>query len=117
MSAVRFHTASRLAILVGALLLGCREDPSGPDALSPANTNKPQPPGHPGFGADNSPLDGVPFAVAINERNAYYVSQLITGAVARGTLPSQDLSVRIPVGSITSQVRMSPDGKTAYANN
>ena len=118
MTGIRLQTA-RSAILVGLLMLGCRNDPTSPGGLLPdlPTTIKSASSGHPGFGVDNAPLDGVPFAVAINERNAYYVSQLITGAVARGTLPSQDISLRIPIGSITSQVRMSPDGRTAYANN
>ena len=116
MSVIRIHTA-RISIVIGLLLLGCRSEPMSPDGLLPATTNRPGSPGHPGFGVDNALLDGVPFAVAINERKAYYVSQLIAGAVARGTLPSQDLSQRLQIGSITSQVRMSPDGRTAYANN
>ncbi len=109
--------AARAAILVGLLLIGCKPDPTAPAEISPAGNGEPFRPGHPGFGVDNAPLNGVPFAVAINDKNAYYVTQLIAGGVARGTLPSQDMGVPIHVGSITSQVRMSPDGRTAYASN
>ncbi len=115
--AVHVQTRARAAILVGLLFIGCKHDPTAPAEISPAGNDTRVHPGHPGFGVDNAPLDGVPFAVAINDENAYYVSQLIAGGVARGTLPSQDMGVPIHVGSITSQVRMSPDGRTAYASN
>lgn len=111
---VRRHLA-RCAVVVAVLFLGCREDPNAPAELSQVTTGKPA--GHPGFGVDNPPLDGVPFAVAVNDKGVYYVSQLISGGVVRGALPSQDMSARVQVGSITSQVRMSPDGRTAFANN
>ena len=113
---VRRHVV-RCAVAIALLLVACREDPSAPSDLAGAASNKPQPPGHPGFGVDNPSLDGVPFAVALNSKGVYYVSQLISGGVVRGELPSQDMSARIQVGSITSQVRMSPDGRTAYASN
>src|SRR6266576_901946 len=111
---VRRHLA-RCAVVVAVLFLGCREDPSAPAELSQVTAGKPT--GHPGFGVDNPPLDGVPFAVAVNDKGVYYISQLISGGVVRGALPSQDMSARLQVGSITSQVRMSPDGRTAFANN
>lgn len=63
------------------------------------------------------PLAGVPFAVAISPAGAVYVSQAGAGSLARGTLPRTDLPARVPVGPLPSQVRVRPDGRTAYVGN
>jgi YVTN family beta-propeller protein len=62
------------------------------------------------------PLDGLPFAVAVSHDVAY-VTQLLAASAVRADLPSTTLSAPFAVGDIPSQVRMSPDGATAYVGN
>jgi YVTN family beta-propeller protein len=54
--------------------------------------------------------------VAISRNNVAYITT-ITGSAARADLPSATLSSPFPVGGLPSQVRMSPDGSTAYVEN
>src|SRR6059058_6302988 len=46
-----------------------------------------------------------------------YVTQLLAASAARADLPSTSFSTSFAVGPIPSQVRMSPDGGTAYIND
>src|SRR5256714_2088831 len=73
--------------------------------------------GHPILGAAPVPLDGTPFAVAISPTGVTYVTQLLAATASRADLPSTTFSQPFPVGNIPSQVRMSPDGKTAYVGD
>lgn len=78
------------------------------------------PPGntHPtGTGTVVTPLSGLPFAVAVSHSGVTYVTQLLAGSAARADLPSTSFSTSFAVGPIPSQVRMSPDGATAYIND
>ncbi len=61
--------------------------------------------------------DGLPFAVAVSRNNVAYITQLLNATAVRAQLPSSALSASFPVGDIPSQVRMSPDGSTAYVEN
>jgi YVTN family beta-propeller protein len=63
------------------------------------------------------PLTGTPFAVAISPAGVTYVTQLLAGSAARADLPSTSFATPFPVGGLPSQVRMSPDGRTAYVEN
>jgi YVTN family beta-propeller protein len=63
------------------------------------------------------PLSGTPFAVAISPAGVTYVTQVQDSSAARADLPSTALSASFPVGALPSQVRMSPDGRTAYVEN
>jgi YVTN family beta-propeller protein len=63
------------------------------------------------------PLTGTPFAVAISPAGVTYVTQSLSASVARADLPSTSFSTSFPVGNLPSQVRMSPDGRTAYVEN
>ena len=72
---------------------------------------------HPGTSTnENVPLSALPFGVATNQ-NVVYVTQLLAAAAVRADLPSTALSAPFAVGDIPSQVRISPDGATAYINN
>jgi YVTN family beta-propeller protein len=102
-----------LAVLL--LSWACRQDPTDPLASSQGNENGRI--GHPGRGFENiGGLNGSPFAVAINKDGVYYITTVF-GPTARGELPSTDLSNQISAGILQSQVRISPDGHTAYVNN
>jgi len=63
------------------------------------------------------PLSGTPFAVAISSAGVTYVTQALAASAARADLPSTSFSTSFPVGDLPSQVRMSPDGGTAYVGN
>jgi len=104
------------AWIAGLLLLpvACKQEPTDPGFSSSSGDKEPV--GHPGRGMESMPLAGTPFAVAINKGGVYYVTTVF-GLLARGELPSTDLSNRIAAGILQSQVRISPDGRTAYVNN
>ncbi len=73
---------------------------------------------HPTLAAvDSVPLGNTPFAVAISPAGVVYVTQAAGGSAARADLPAQSFPVHIAVGALPSQVRMSPDGGTAYVSN
>lgn len=72
----------------------------------------------PALGAvDSVALGSMPFAVAISPAGVVYVTQATGGSVARADLPEQSFPVHIAVGALPSQVRISPDGGTAYVSN
>src|SRR5947207_11394268 len=74
--------------------------------------------GHPGLGSvDSVALDGAPFAVAVSPAGVVYVTQSWAASAVRAALPSTTFSAPFPVGYLPSQVRMSPDGRTAYVSN
>ena len=78
------------------------------------------PPGrsHPALTSNQAvPLSGTPFAVAISSAGVTYVTQVLAASAARADLPSTSFSTSFPVGDLPSQVRMSPDGGTAYVGN
>lgn len=64
-----------------------------------------------------SALSAQPFAVAISRNNVAYITQGWNASAVRADLPSIALSAPFPVGDLPSQVRMSPDGSTAYVEN
>jgi YVTN family beta-propeller protein len=66
---------------------------------------------------DSQPLGAQPFAVAISRNNVAYITQGWNASAVRANLPSSVLSAPFPVGDLPSQVRMSPDGSTAYVEN
>jgi YVTN family beta-propeller protein len=73
---------------------------------------------HPALVAvDSVALGNMPFAVAISPAGVVYVTQAAGGSIARADLPDQSFPVHIAVGALPSQVRMSPDGRTAYVSN
>jgi len=73
---------------------------------------------HPGLAIkDSIPLDGIPFAVAIAKSGLTYVTQTGIGSGARMELPDTAFSASFSVGDMPSQVRFSPDGRTAYFAN
>ena len=73
---------------------------------------------HPSLASkDSQPLDAQPFAVAISRNNVVYITQGWNASAVRADLPSSVLSAPFPVGDLPSQVRMSPDGSTAYVED
>jgi YVTN family beta-propeller protein len=62
-------------------------------------------------------LAGTPFAVAIASDGATYITQLDASSAVKATLPSTILSTSFGVGGFPSQVRISPNGQTAYVGN
>ena len=84
---------------------------------NPATASPPVGVGHPLLGAAPVSLGGLPFAVAISTSGVTYVTQLHAATASRANLPSTSFSPPFPVGDIPSQVRMSPDGKTAYVGD
>jgi len=62
-------------------------------------------------------LGGTPFAVAVSASGVVYVSRLSDGTIVRADLPSASFTATIPAGLLPSQVRISPDGQTAYVGN
>ena len=125
---VRHGIRSALALLTAALLGACADGITTPDGqfetssssqscLAPKPGKLPEG-GHPSLGLRASvPVDASPFAVAINKTGVVYVTRLHAASAVRGELPSTALSTPFPVGDLPSQVRMSPDGKTAYVGN
>ncbi len=113
MLSVRRWTRAWIAGLVLVLLpVACKQEPTDPFGSSRTK----DPAGHPVLGVESVPLNGSAFAVAINRDGVYYVTTVF-GPVARGVLPSTDLSNQLQSGILDSQVRISPDGSTAYVNN
>jgi len=92
---------------------------AGASACAPPTTSTPPAGGgHPALATQQTvPLDGAPFAVAISSAGVTYVTQSLAAAAARADLPSTSFSTSFPVGELPSQVRMSPDGRTAYVGN
>ena len=84
---------------------------------NPATASPPAGVGHPLLGAAPVSLGGLPFAVAISTSGVTYVTQLHAATASRANLPSTSFSPPFPVGDIPSQVRISPDGKTAYVGD
>src|SRR5437773_4140282 len=73
---------------------------------------------HPSRAANESvPLGSAPFAVAVSAADVAYVTQSLAASAVRADLPSTTLSTPFPVGDLPSQVRISPDGQTAYVSN
>jgi len=96
------------------------DDPNAasPVCLRPAVGTAPGGLGHPGLGTrDSVGLDGAPFAVAVSSAGVVYVTQSLAASAVRADLPSTTFSTPFPVGYLPSQVRMSPDGRTAYVSN
>ena len=62
-------------------------------------------------------LGGRPFAVAIAPSGITYVTRLDFGSLARAERPRPPFSLVFAAGPVPSQVRMSPDGQTAYVGN
>ncbi len=89
-----------------------------PVCLRPPVGTAPRGLGHPGLGSvDSVALDGEPFAVAVSPAGVVYVTQSHAASAVRADLPSTTFSAPFPVGYLPSQVRMSPDGRTAYVSN
>ena len=119
-------TGTALA-LVSSLIVACGTDPSPtePSLLAaarsceaPAVGSPPSGGGHPALTTQEAvPLHGTPFAVAISPTGVTYVTQAHAASAARADLPSTSFSTSFPVGELPSQVRMSPDGGTAYVPN
>ena len=123
------RSATLPILALSGLVIGCG-DVSAPDHLTAAgagqNVNSCTPPAtvspptgatHPILGATPVSLGGTPFAVAISPTGVTYVTQLSAATASRTNLPSTTFSAPFPVGLIPSQVRMSPDGKTAYVGD
>ena len=66
---------------------------------------------------DAVPLFGTPFAVAISPQGVLYVTLLHAASAARAELPDTHFTASFSVGALPSQVRFSPDGRTAYVGN
>jgi YVTN family beta-propeller protein len=108
-----FMRRAGLALLF--LASACKQEATGPSASSRDDDHH-DPVGHPGFGIQSVPLANTPFAVAINKRTVYDVTT-VWGPVSRGELPITELSDTVRAGILESQVRISPDGNTAYVND
>src|SRR6266567_489055 len=96
------------------------DDPyaASPVCLKPPVGPAPRGLGHPGLASvDSVALDGTPFAVAVSPSGVVYVTQSLAASAVRADLPSATFSAPFPVGYLPSQVRMSPDGRTAYVSN
>jgi YVTN family beta-propeller protein len=68
-------------------------------------------------GVESTLLEGTPFAVAVSPTGVAYVTLAHTETAVRIDLPTMRFSEPFSVGSLPSQVRFSPDGKTAYVAN
>jgi YVTN family beta-propeller protein len=95
---------------IGPLLTSMCEAPPSGDA--PAGRSHPA-----RTGLTTVPLSGTPFAVAVSPTGVAYVTRVHTASAARADLPSTTFSAPFPVGDLPSQVRISPDGQTAYVGN
>jgi len=96
------------------------DDPhaASPVCLRPPAGTAPAGFGHPGLSRrDSVALDGTPFAVAVSPAGVVYVTQALAASAVRADLPSTTFSAPFPVGYLPSQVRMSPDGRTAYVSD
>ena len=101
--------ASQFAlVLVIGVALQCTNStgPGGPPYTHPS-----------GSVVDSIPLTGRPFAVAISASSVVLVTQLDAGYMGRTTVAGRTFGTDFPVGAIPSQVRVSPNGGTAYVNN
>src|SRR5207249_7501378 len=58
-----------------------------------------------------------PFAVALSGKGVVYITQGLAGSAVRADLPSTRLSASFAVGDLPSQVRIHPNGRTAYVGN
>src|SRR5881392_2460383 len=123
------RSATLPILALSGLVIGCG-DVSAPDHLTaagagqsvnsctpPATVSPPTGATHPILGATPVSLGGTPFAVAISPTGVTYVTQLSAATASRTNLPSTTFSAPFPVGPIPSQVRISPDGKTAYVGD
>jgi len=103
------HVSRPLRVLaVGCLLAHCGGMTESPPPVlhHPALTAR-----------DSVTLGGTPFAVAISRAGVVYVSRVAADSAARDNLPSESFTTMVPVGPEASQVRISPDGATAYIGN
>src|SRR2546422_276878 len=103
------HVSRPLRVLaVGCLLAHCGGMTESPPPVlhHPALTAR-----------DSVTLGGTPFAVAISRAGVVYVSRVSADSAARDNLPSESFTTMVPVGPLASQVRISPDGATAYIGN
>lgn len=112
--------------LLSGLMLACDQSPTDPLLVAaaarscdaPGVVTPPSGGGHPALTTQEAvPLDGTPFAVAISPRGVTYVTQAHAALAARADLPATSFSAPFPVGELPSQVRISPDGGTAYVAN
>jgi YVTN family beta-propeller protein len=98
-----------LGSLLASVTMRCEAPPTG---------SVPSGGGHPArTGFTTVPLSGTPFAVAVSGRGVVYVTRAHAASAARADLPSTVFSAPFAVGELPSQVRISPDGKTAYVSN
>jgi hypothetical protein len=109
-----------LPLLVAVALIAACGDVTngGASCLSPMLGEPPAGRTHPSPAVrDSVALSGTPFAVAISPAREVYVTQLHAAAANRADLPATAFSAPFNVGELPSQVRMSPDGGTAYVGN
>jgi len=100
------------ALVVTGLTLQCDSEPSAPDPGIPLFAT------HPDLSDDDSVnLGGMPFAAAISPTNVVYVTRATADSVARTVLPNITFPTQFPIGDLPSQVRISPNGQTAYVSN
>lgn len=85
--------------------------------LAPPTGTPPAGRSHPVIGNEPVALSGTPFAVAVSGTGVAYVTRAHAASAARADLPSTTFSAPFPVGDLPSQVRISPDGQTAYVSN
>jgi len=62
-------------------------------------------------------VSGMPYAVAVSASGVVCVSRLAHGTIVRADLPSTSFTDTVSAGENPSQVRISPDGQTAYIGN
>lgn len=110
------------AVLAAGLTLQCESHPEAPES---GVEHRPSFARHPlGTTKDSVALTGMPFAVAVSQYDVglndgvVYVAQLTNGTIAKTTLPAETFTT-FSIGSPTdpSQVRISPNGQTAYVND
>jgi YVTN family beta-propeller protein len=98
-----------VALGINGGTLGCHTAPTGPSGVSAH---------HPSLQhVDSVPLGGGPFAVAISPAGIMYVTELDGGMAARALVGNDQFGDVDPVGPLPSQIRMSPDGATAFVSN
>src|SRR5881296_1975444 len=93
----------------GDELIRCERPPVG---AAPAGRTHPT-----RTGRATVPLPGTPFAVAVSANGVVYVTRAHAGSAARADLPTTTFSAPFPVGDLPSQVRIHPNGQTAYVSN
>lgn len=91
--------------------------PPGPCA--PPTTGSPAPgTGHPALSIrETVPLGNQPFGVAISQTGVVYVTQFAVGTAVRADLPTPVFGPPFSVGIVPNQIRMHPDGQTAFVSN